>query len=82
MQSGLPVLANVNAGNDLAALIRSEQVGQVCENHDVDELVRLVESLLNQIAEDQALTARCRQLFDRQFSVEQTVRQIVNSLTQ
>lgn len=82
MQSGLPVLANVNAGNDLAALIRSEQVGQVCENHDVDELVRLAESLLNQMAEDQALTARCRQLFNRQFSVEQAVRQIVNSLTQ
>jgi hypothetical protein len=31
MQSGLPVLANVNAGNDLAQMIRDEQVGQVCE---------------------------------------------------
>ncbi len=32
MQSGLPVLANVNAGNDLAQMIRDEQVGQVCES--------------------------------------------------
>jgi glycosyltransferase involved in cell wall biosynthesis len=29
MQSGLPVLANVNAGNDLTALIRETGVGEV-----------------------------------------------------
>jgi glycosyltransferase involved in cell wall biosynthesis len=31
MQSGLPVLANINQGNDLAQIIRDERVGQVCE---------------------------------------------------
>ena len=81
MQSGLPVLANINAGNDLAALIRREQVGQVCESNLVDELVQLAEVLLNQIAVDTTAPMRCKQLFDRQFSVDQAVRQIVSALS-
>ena len=80
MQSGLPVLANVNTGNDLAALIRREQVGQVCESNDVEQLARMAETLLNQIAADGALPARCSQLFARQFSVEQAVCQILTAL--
>jgi len=36
MQSGLPVLANINAGNDLAQMIQDEGVGQVCETNRVD----------------------------------------------
>ena len=80
MQSGLPVLANVNAGNDLAALIRREQVGQVCESNDVEQLARMAETLLSQISTDLALPARCSQLFARQFSVEQAVCQILTAL--
>lgn len=81
MQSGLPVLANVNAGNDLAAVIRSERVGQVCESNRVDELITLANLLLEQIGSDDALPTRCRSLFEREFSVEQAVRQIVQALT-
>ncbi len=81
MQSGLPVLANVNAGNDLASMIRCEQVGQVCESNRIDELVGLANLLLKQIASDQALPTRCRGLFEREFSVEQAVKQIVEALT-
>ena len=80
MQSGLPVLANVNAGNDLAALIRREQVGQVCESNDVEQLARMAETLLSQISTDLALPVRCSQLFARQFSVEQAVCQILTAL--
>lgn len=81
MQSGLPVLANVNAGNDLAQLIREQGVGRVCETHDVDELQRLAESLLQEIDSAPDLSARCRALFQRQFAVEKAVRQIVEALT-
>lgn len=81
MQSGLPVLGNLNAGNDLAALIRDETVGQVCESNQVDELVTLAETLLAQIDADTDLSAHCRQLFEREFSVEKAVRQIVTALT-
>ena len=80
IQSGLPVLANVNAGNDLAALIRREQVGQVCESNDVEQLARMAETLLSQISTDLALPLRCSQLFARQFSVEQAVCQILTAL--
>lgn len=81
MQSGLPVLACVNAGNDLADLIRSEAVGQVCENHQVDDLVMLAEKLLVQLSTDSNISNRCTSLFERQFSVKQAVGQIVDALS-
>lgn len=80
MQSGLPVLATINAGNDLAQVIREERVGQVCESHQADELRRLAERLLVQIDTDAELSARCRKLFEREFAVEKAVGQIVSAL--
>lgn len=80
MQSGLPVLANINAGNDLAQMIRNERVGQVCESNSVDELVQLAEKLLVSIDADAGIVERCSRLFQREFAVEKTVRQIVAAL--
>ncbi len=81
IQSGLPVLANVNAGNDLVKMIRDEQVGQVCESNQVTELLQLTDKLLTQIdSETDKLSARCRMLFEREFAVDRTVRQIVAAL--
>lgn len=77
MQSGLPVLANVNAGNDLARMIRDEKVGQVCESNQVGELLQLTYKLLSQIhSEPDDLQKRCRNLFEREFAVDQAVQQI------
>lgn len=81
MQSGLPVLANINAGNDLAQMIRDEQVGQVCESNRVDDLVQCANQLLAQIESDGQMPSRCRNLFQREFAVEKTVRQIVSALS-
>jgi glycosyltransferase involved in cell wall biosynthesis len=82
MQNGLPVLANVNAGNDLVQMIRDEQVGQVCESNQVAELLQLTEKLLIQIASQaDDLPKRCRSLFEREFAVDRVVRQIVAALT-
>lgn len=80
MQSGLPVLANVNLGNDLADLIRDERVGQVCESNQGEELLALAETLLEQVTIDSDLPSRCRALFERQFSVTQAVNQITKAL--
>lgn len=82
MQSGLPVLANVNAGNDLAQMIREERVGQVCESNQVDELLQLTEKLLAQIEADTGLSDRCHLLFEREFAVEKVVQQIVAALSE
>lgn len=81
MQSGLPVLANINEGNDLALMIRDECVGQVCETNQVIELLQLTEKLLDQIETDSGLSARCKELFEREFAVENTVKQIVAALS-
>jgi glycosyltransferase involved in cell wall biosynthesis len=79
MQSGLPVLANVNAGNDLADLIRTERVGQVCESHRSQELAQLADVMLAQLDADADLSQRCKNLYDRHFSAMQAVKQIVAS---
>ena len=81
MQSGLPVLANINAGNDLAQMIRDQRVGQVCETNQVDELLLLTEKLLGQIETDSGVSARCAALFEREFAVDNTVQQIVAALS-
>lgn len=80
MQSGLPVLANVNAGNDLVAIIRNEQVGQVCETNKAEDLLAMALALLEQLHVGADFSERCKQLFERKFSAEQAVKQIVAAL--
>ena len=80
MQSGLPVLGTINAGNNLAALIREESVGQVCESNQLDDLVGLAEALLRQIDTDADLPARCKALFEQEFAIGRAVRQVVGAL--
>lgn len=81
LQNRLPVLANVNAGNDLAALVRGETVGEVCETNRIDDLAGCCVALVRQIETDPDLPERCSLLFQRQFSVDRTVGQIVGALT-
>lgn len=82
MQSGLPILANVNAGNDLAQMIRIENVGQVCETNNIDDLLKKVNELLDQIESDNQLPIRCTNLFEREFSVHKAVDQIIKALSE
>jgi glycosyltransferase involved in cell wall biosynthesis len=83
MQCGLPVLANINAGNDLAKLIREEKVGQVCETNQLSDLVSCTELLLREISmTTEDISNRCVTLFQREFSVENKVRQIISAFNQ
>jgi glycosyltransferase involved in cell wall biosynthesis len=81
MQAGLPVLASINPGNDLAQIISDERVGQVCESNQVGELLQVTNYLLAQIESDGQMSSRCRNLFQREFAVDKTVRQIVSALS-
>ena len=81
MQSGLPVLANINVGNDLAQMIRDEDVGEVCETNDLGELADLADRLLTRIEAGEEFSNRCCDLFEREFSVEKAVHQIVTALS-
>jgi len=80
MQSGLPVLAKINEGNDLVNLIRDERVGAVVTDNSVDLLKRTAESLVEQCDQDGELPSRCRVVYERLFSPEMAVKQIVNAL--
>lgn len=80
MQNALPVLANVNAGNDLAQLVRDEKVGEICATNQISDLEDCCISLLRQIEVDTELPFRCLEVFQRNFTVEQTVRQIIDAL--
>lgn len=76
MDAALPVLANINPGNDLVDLISSARVGAACTDQSVDSLARLAEKLLVQLDQDQEVQDRCRVLAKTMFSPEATARQI------
>jgi glycosyltransferase involved in cell wall biosynthesis len=80
MQSGMPVLATINAGNDLAEMIRREGVGRVSEDGTVDTLERLALELVDSVAKGGTESAACRALYSRMFSPKSAVCQIVKAL--
>lgn len=80
LQSGLPTLATVNAGNDLVDLIRRERVGMVSDCNDVADLQQQALQLLQMVASDAGIADRCHQLFDHHYAVAASVRQIVQAL--
>lgn len=80
LQAGLPVLANVNAGNDISNIISVERVGFASELNDVNDLQHLAEKLISQIEKDPDLSRRCIALFKRDFTAEKAVTQIASAL--
>ena len=80
MQAGLPVLASINPGNDLADLILREGVGRVCTDHTADTLQCLAVELADEIISGENASVRCRELSATLFSPESTVKQIVAAL--
>lgn len=79
MQGGLPVLASINPGNDLAEIIERENVGRVCADYSVDTLQRMAEELVSELISN-GVSARCRELSAKLFSPEVAVRQITDGL--
>jgi len=79
-QSGMPALAVVNKGNDLASLIREAGVGEVCESYNLDELVTHFDALMQKIEACPHIRENCKDLFDSHFSVSSSVRQITSAL--
>ena len=81
MQNGLPVLAKINAGNDLAEMIRENNVGEVCETEDLDELEKLARKMLDEIDAGSRMAVNCKLLFEQRFDVQNTVQKIVAGLS-
>lgn len=80
MQSGLPVLASVNPGNDLVELIRRERIGRVSTTSSVETLSVLAESLVAELNDVESIGERCKKLAKELFSPEIAVKQIVAAL--
>ncbi len=81
LQSGLPVLAIVNQGNDLQLMIEKYQVGRATADRSKENLLMLVNSLLDDMAlQDNDVESRCKNLAAQLFSSRVAVEQIVKAL--
>lgn len=80
MQAGLPVLARINAGNDLAELIRRENVGAAYVGESPDALLELALALGENNAERLAMCANARRLADSLYSSRAAAKQIIAAL--
>ena len=77
MQGGLPVLASINSGNDLADIIDREAVGRVCLDHSVETLRRLAIECVDETRIDSNMSARCLSLSAKLFTPKSVVKQII-----
>ncbi len=75
--AGLPVLARVNAGTDLAELIEHEQVGHAYVGSDVEVLADFAIELADDAARYARLSDHGRSLGRRMFSPEAAAKQIL-----
>lgn len=80
MESGLPVLARLNFGNDLACLITKNQVGVSYVGSDSAGLKAKADKLIEMIQNDQDISNRCKNLAHNLFSTEKAVNQIISAL--
>jgi glycosyltransferase involved in cell wall biosynthesis len=78
MACGLPILASLNPGNDLAALLRNADAGIACDSGD-DESFRKAAMLLaaNPVLRER-LGRNSRKLLETRFSVQTAVKQILS----
>lgn len=81
VQSGLPVLARINANNDLVGLIETEGVGRVDLGASLDSLQAIAEAMADDIAGRELMASRGRALARSFFSPTAAVKQIVASLS-
>jgi glycosyltransferase involved in cell wall biosynthesis len=80
MLAGLPVLARINPGNDLADLIKKEGVGSVYVGESLDALQALAEELVDDRVGRELMSSQARGLAQSSYSATAAVKQIVAAL--
>ena len=80
LHAGLPVLARINLGNDLEALINDEGIGHVVAGEQREVLLRYAEVLLANPTLRSRMGVAGQSLVQRIFSPAAIVRQVVNGL--
>ena len=77
MHSGLPVLASINPGNDLVALIADNGVGRTVTDGSGERLYFEALEMISDSDWNEKVSSRCLDLAHKLFSVENTVRQLI-----
>ena len=78
LQSGLPVLAAVNPGNDLLTLVPQYGIGEVYAGNDPEKFTLLALALANQVRKEKsAIEERCKALANSLFGSKQIAHQIL-----
>lgn len=77
--AGLPVIARVNPGTDLAHLITNEGVGRVYDGDTADVLSKFVEEIADNKQVYSTMSSRGRNLAANMFSPDKTVSQIITA---
>lgn len=80
MESGLPVLARLNPGNDLINVISDYQVGVSYIGSDSVELKIKADTLIEMLRNNQDISSRCKGLAHNLFSTEKAANQIISAL--
>ncbi|HEY6940494.1 glycosyltransferase family 4 protein [Dokdonella sp.] len=81
LRAGLPVLARINPGNDLEALIDTAGIGRVCVGDAWERrLVQFAEELASDAALREAMGHRARALARDRFSTARAAAQVVRGL--
>jgi glycosyltransferase involved in cell wall biosynthesis len=81
MQAGLPVLANINPGNDLEAIIRSNDVGEVCITNNSLERFSCATFLINKIRTRSISKKKSLDLFKKEFTAGRAATQIISGIS-
>ncbi len=81
LQSGLPVMAIINHGNDLHSIIEKYQVGKATTDRSKENLRLLASLLVEDITSTNGeISSRCKALASELFSSKTAAEQILNSL--
>jgi glycosyltransferase involved in cell wall biosynthesis len=81
LQSGLPVMAILNHGNDMQSIIEQYEVGRATTDRSQENLELLANSLIDELSlQEGEMSSRCKNLATKLFSSQVAVEQIVNAL--
>lgn len=81
LQSGLPVLAIVNPGNDLLKLVPEHNIGVAYEGDDLQLLKQKVLALARQVREDKQMADRCKAFANSLFESKTIAHQILSTFS-
>jgi len=81
LQSGLPVMAIVNHGNDIQSIIEQHEVGRATTDRSQENLELMANSLIVELSlQESEMSSRCKNLATKLFSSQVAVGQIVSAL--